>query len=213
MDKVLVVGASKGIGLETTKQALARGYHVRAMARSADTMSLRHDNLETIKGSALKGADVSAALTDVTAVVLTLGVPASSEMVLGPVTLFSRATGLIVAAMEKAGVKRLICVTGFGAGDSRSSMNIVEAIPFRLLLGRVYDDKDIQEDLIRKSGLDWVIARPGILTNGAKTAKYKILDNRTSWRNGIISRANVADFLVAQIEGTSYLRKTPVLVA
>ncbi len=80
------------------------------------------------------------------------------------------------------------------------------------MLGRVYDDKDIQEGIVRRSSLNWVIARPGILTNGSK-GRYKILDDRTTWRNGIISRANVADFVVSQIDGTSYVGKTPVLVS
>ena len=211
MDKVLIVGASKGIGLETTKEALARGYRVRAMARGAGAMPVDHANLEKTDGSATSAVDVAGALTGVSVVILTLGVSAGPEMVFKPVDLFSKATGVIVRAMEQAGVRRLLCVTGFGAGDSRSSMSTLESIPFRLLLGRVYDDKDVQESLIRKSGLDWVIARPGILTNGPKTPRYKILDDRSSWRNGIISRASVAAFLVDQIEGSSYLRKTPVL--
>ena len=212
MDRILVVGASKGIGLAATKEALARGYRVRAMARSAATMPLAHDNLEKLNGSALSGADVSAALAGVSAVLLTLGVPLNPATVLKPATLFSRATDVFVSAMERAGVRRLVCVTGFGSGDSRSSMGALESIPFRLVLGRVYDDKGVQEEIIRKSGLDWVIARPGILTNGAKT-KYRILDDRASWRNGIISRANVADFMVDQVEGTSYLHEAPVLIS
>ncbi len=212
MDKVLVIGASKGIGLAATKEALARGYRVRAMARSAATMPLSHDGLEKVNGSALSVEDVSAALADVSAVLLTLGVALNPETVLKPAILFSRATGIVVPAMERAGVRRLVCVTGFGSGDSRASVGTLESIPFRLVLGRVYDDKSVQEEIIKASGLDWVIARPGILTNGAKT-KYKILVDRASWRNGIISRANVADFMVGQVEGTSYLRQAPVLIS
>lgn len=213
MIKILVVGASKGIGLEVTKQALASGYAVRALARSAGAMPLAHDRLEKVNGSALNAADVLAALDGVSAVLLTLGVAARPEMLIGPVRLFSQATGVVVPAMEQVGVRRLVCVTGFGAGDSRASMSLLESIPFRLLLGRVYDDKDVQEEIIRKSNLDWIISRPGILTNGPKTSKYKVLDKRGSWHNGIISRADVADFLVKQIEETRYLRTTPALVS
>ena len=212
MDKVLVIGASKGIGLAVTKEALARGYRIRAMARTAETMPLAHDNLEKVNGSALSSEDVAAALAGVSTVVLTLGVALNPQTVLKPTTFFSRATAVIVSAMERAGVRRLVCVTGFGSGDSRASMGTLESIPFRLVLGRVYDDKSVQEGIIEGSGLDWVIARPGILTNGAK-GKYRILADRASWRNGIISRANVADFMVGQVEGTSYLRKAPVLIS
>ncbi|MGB6923942.1 MAG: NAD(P)-binding oxidoreductase, partial [Methyloceanibacter sp.] len=64
---------------------------------------------------------------------------------------------------------------------------------------------------IRRSSLDWVIVRPGILTNGARTGRYQVLEDAKSWRNGFISRADVADFLIKQIEDNTYLRKTPVL--
>jgi NAD(P)H-binding len=82
---------------------------------------------------------------------------------------------------------------------------------FNLFLRRAYDDKDEQEDLIQDSGLDWVIARPVILTNGSRTCRYRVLVEPRSWRIGFISRADVADFLVKQIDDNAYLGKTPVL--
>ena len=88
-----------------------------------------------------------------------------------------------------------------------------QRLPFELLLGGVYADKAAQEMMIKRSSLDWVIARPGILTNGPRTGHYKILDKPSDWRNGTISRADVADFLVGQIEDYSYLRKTPALIS
>lgn len=78
-------------------------------------------------------------------------------MLFGPVRLFSAATRIIVPAMQRAGVARLICVTGFGAGDSQQAIGCPESIPFRLFLGRAYEDKSLQEQLIRDSGLDWVL--------------------------------------------------------
>ena len=56
------------------------------------------------------------------------------------------------------------------------------------------------------------IARPGVLTNGRRTGRYRILGEPSEWRNGNISRADVADFLVRQIEDRTWLRKAPVLV-
>ncbi len=66
--------------------------------------------------------------------------------------------------------------------------------------------------MIRRSALSWVIARPGILTSGPRTGRYKILDKPADWRNGTISRADVANFLVKQIEDDAYLGKTPALI-
>jgi putative NADH-flavin reductase len=81
-----------------------------------------------------------------------------------------------------------------------------------MVFGRAYADKSVQEQMIKDSSLDWTIARPGVLTNGRRTGRYRILDERSQWCNGIISRADVADFLVRQIEDRAYLRKAPVLV-
>ena len=211
MIHVLVIGASKGIGLETVKTALAAGHRVRAFARSAESIDLTDQNLERFSGDATRAGDVRAALDGVDAVVQALGVPVRD--LLGPVRLFSDATNVLVPAMERAGVRRLVAVTGFGAGDSREAMGFLQRLPFRLVMGRAYDDKDAQEIRIRRSGLDWTLVRPGILTNGAATDRYQVLDQPSSWRNGRIARADVAKFLVQQVEGGSYVGKAVVLVS
>lgn len=211
MKKILVIGASSGIGLEVVKQALQQGYGVRAFARSADRIALADDRLEKVNGNALNRDDVAGALDGVGAVIMTLGVAAGPGMVLGPVRLFSDSTRILIAAMSAAGIKRLICVTGYGAGDSRPRLGYIQGALFTIVLGRAYDDKSKQEALIRASGLDWVIARPVILTDGSRKGTYAVLDEPQTWRNGLISRADVADFLLAQLESDTYLRKTPVL--
>jgi hypothetical protein len=78
------------------------------------------------------------------------------------VHLFSDATRVLIAAMGAQGVKRLICVTGFGAGDSRASISFLQRLPFQIVFGRAYADKSLQERLIKESVLDWTIARPGV---------------------------------------------------
>ena len=192
--KLLVIGASRGIGLEVVKQALSRGHEVRAFAQSADSIRLSNSRLEKRNGSALKASDISSAMTGVDAVILTLGVRAGPGMVLGPVDLFSRATEIVIEAMKKVRVKRLICVTGFGAGDSHAKLGPLQAMFFQLLFGRAYDDKDV-------------------LTNGPKTGRYKVLNNPKDWRSGTISRADVADFLIKQVQDPAYLGNTPVLTS
>src|SRR5262249_41973039 len=212
MKTILIIGASRGIGLETVRCALDQGYHVRAFARSAFQIPLNHPHLTKISGDAMRTVDVNAAVHGADAVILTLGAKAGFGMLSGT-RLFSNATRILVTAMEAERVKRLICVTGFGAGDSREHMPIWQRLPFDVLLGRVYADKAVQEMMIKRSSLDWVIARPGILTNAPRTGHYKILDKPSDWRNGTISRADVADFLVSQIESDRHLRATPALIS
>jgi putative NADH-flavin reductase len=208
--QVLIVGASKGIGLETVRQATAAGYHVRAFARSAGSISFSHPNLEKLPGDALNRTDVDAALVGVSVVIQTLGVGFGD--LFRPVHLFSAATAVLIAAMKGAGLTRLICVTGFGAGESRSSVGRLQRLPFQVVFGRAYDDKSRQERLITQSSLEWTIVRPGVLTGGRRTKDYLVLEDPREWRNGIISRADVADFLVRQIDDRSLLRKAVVLV-
>jgi len=210
MTHVLIIGASKGIGLETTRQALAAGHQVRALARSANSMSLEDSKLQKVRGDALDGDAVEAALKGMEVVIQTLGVGFGD--LFRPVHLFSAATRVLVATMEKQAVKRLICVTGFGAGDSAASIPFLQRVPFQLVFGRAYADKSVQESLIKNSTLDWTIARPGVLTGGARTRRMQVLEDASRWRNGIVARADVADFLVRQIDDRTYLRKAPVLV-
>ncbi len=211
MASILIEGASQGIGREAVKAALEAGHTVRAFSRSADRMTLDHPNLEKRPGDALSEADVLAALEGIDTVIQALGVPAGPDMVLRPIHLFSDATRVLLAAMQEAKVRRLIAVTGFGAGDSKARISCLQRIPFRLVLGRAYDDKNIQEEMIRNSDIDWVIARPVVLFNGPRTGRYRILEEPRRWRNGLISRADVADFLIDQVDSDRYVGKTPVL--
>jgi len=117
--KVLIIGASRGIGLETVKAALQTGHSVRALARSARRIPIDHPELEKMAGDALEMATVKRTATGVDVVTQSLGVSAGPEMILKPTRFFSKATRVLVTAMEEAQIKRLICVTGFGAGDAR----------------------------------------------------------------------------------------------
>jgi putative NADH-flavin reductase len=213
MAKILIMGASRGIGLEAVKRALAEGHQVRAFARSAASIPVDDPKLEKFAGDALSKANVYASLEGVDAVVQSLGVASAKELIFGT-TLFSEATKLLVAGMKDIGVRRLIAVTGAGAGDSRGRINpVYDYVLFPLLLQRVYSDKDIAEDIIIKSGLDWTIARPGGLTNRPLTGRWIALSEKKDWRAGFISRADVADFLVKQVGDQTYVGKTPLLVS
>ena len=119
MAKVLIIGASRGIGLETVKAALRAGHSVRALARSAASIPIQDANLEKVSGNALDSDTIRNALQDVDVVIQTLGVDFSPRAIFEGTTLFSRSTRILVDAMKAAGVKRLVAVTGLGAGDSR----------------------------------------------------------------------------------------------
>jgi hypothetical protein len=115
--------------------------------------------------------------------------------------------------MERRGIRRLVCQTTLGAGDSRPLLNFFwKHIMFGLLLREVYADHQTQEAFIKKSALDWIIVRPGAFTDGPATGAYqhgfppaaKKLKSR-------ISRADVADFMLQQLNDDTYLRESPGL--
>jgi putative NADH-flavin reductase len=213
MAKVLVIGASHGTGLETVRAALRAGHSVRALARSAASMPIQDADLDKVSGNALDRDTIRNALQDVDVVIQTLGIDFSARAIFEGTTLFSESTRTLVDAMKAAGVKRLITVTGLGAGDSRGHGGLLyDAVVFPLLLKRVYDDKDVQEWIIKTSGLDWTIVRPGLLTNSPATGRYRVLTASKDWRFGAISRADVADFLVQLINDRTLISTTPLLI-
>jgi putative NADH-flavin reductase len=214
MAKVLIIGASRGIGLETVKAALRAGHSVRALARSAASIPIQDTGLNKVSGDALDSDTIRKALEGVDVVIQTLGVDVSPRAIFERTTLFSQSTRILVDAMKDAGVKRLIAVTGLGAGDSRGHGGLLyDAVMFPLLLKRVYDDKDVQEWIVKRSGLDWTIVRPGLLTNRPATGCYRVLTTPRDWRFGVISRADVADFLVRQIDDRALIGATPLLIS
>ena len=235
MANLLVIGASRGIGLETVKSTLRAGHSVRALARSAASIPIEDASLRKLSGDALDSDTIRNAIEGVDAVIQTLGVDISFRAIFEPTTLFSRSTRILVDAMKQADVKRLVAVTGLGAGDSRGhggflydavafpfrigfsldpldSPLVADQVAFPLLLKRVYDDKDAQEQIIKSSGLEWTIVRPGLLTNSPATGQYRVLTAPNDWRFGTVSRADVADFLVRQIDDRALIGATPLLI-
>jgi putative NADH-flavin reductase len=151
MATVLVIGAGRGVGLETVKQALEAEHAVRALARSAGKIPIEHPALTKIAADALDRQALENALDSVDAVIQTLGAKPGPGVMLKSVTLFSSATRALIPAMKRAKIKRLIALTGFGAGDSRDRGGLLNKVAFHLFLKRAYDDKDAQEKLIRAS--------------------------------------------------------------
>ena len=152
MANVLIIGASRGIGLETARAALRAGHSVRTLARSGAGIPIQDAKLTRVSGNALDPDTIRNVLRDIDVVIQTLGVDFSPRLVFEGTKLFSESTRILVDAMKAAGVKRLITVTGLGAGDSRGHGGLLyDAVVFPLLLKRVYDDKDVQEWIVRSS--------------------------------------------------------------
>ena len=84
---------------------------------------------------------------------------------------------------------------------------------YRLLLGDIYRDKKVGEDIVKTSGLDWTIVHPVMLTTGRKTETYRSGERLSLSGIPKISRADVAHFALAQLTNKTFLRKTAVISA
>ena len=143
-----------------------------------------------------------------------IGIPILAILVMGRRrTTLSEGTRNIVRAMEKAGVKRFVCESSLGVGDSKWKLGIIHnLIAWPLFLRNILADKEEQERIIAASTLDWVIVRPTVLTNGPQTGVYRAGAGIGHWFvPSRISRADTAAFMMKQLTGDEYLRQTPGL--
>ena len=158
--KLLAFGATGSVGRELVEQALEQGHSVTAFVRDPAKLGIAHPELQIFQGDALDPASVEAAVRGQQAVLCALGAGRKGVV-------RSEGTRNIISTMEKAGVKRLICQTTLGVGDSEGNLNFFwKRIMFGMLLRQAFDDHVIQEDHIRQSQLDWTIVRPGAFTDG-----------------------------------------------
>lgn len=208
--RLLVIGATRGVGLAIVHEARRRGHEVTALVRPGRDRPALDPAIRVVPGD---GADAEALATAVAgqdAVVTSLGVPPRSR----GVTLFSTSTRHLLAAMRAAGVPRLVAITGIGAGDSKGHGGFLYdrwVQPY--LLADAYADKDRQEQLIRESDRQWLIVRPGFLTNGPRSGAYRAITDLSGVRKaGKVSRADVAAFVLDQLERPTLFGRTPLLV-
>ncbi len=207
--KLIIFGSTGGTGRQVMEQALEQGHDVTAFVRSPEKLNQKHEKLQVVKGNVLDFASVESAIQGQDAVLCTLGLPA----IMDKSNLRANGTKNIIRAMEKTGVKRFICQSSAGVGDSSDTLPFLMKyliVPF--MLRRVWADHEIQENYIKESQLDWIISRPAALTDGEHTGSYQhgfTADNKTVTSK--ISRADTADFMLKQLADNNYLHKTPCI--
>lgn len=207
--KVLIIGASRGVGLELVKQAIDAGHIVTALVRDKSVFEKhQHKRLKVRQGSILTRQIIEGACVGQDAVCITIGTIPSSKKV----TLFSQGTEHVLNGMKKAGVKRLLAVTGIGAGDSKGHGGFFyDKVTLAFLLKYIYADKNRQEDLIQASKTDWTIVRPAVLTHKKKTGEYRVITDLSGIVSNRISRTDVAHFMLSELENPKYIHQTPLL--
>ncbi len=202
--RILVLGATGPTGRQVVEQALAAGHEVTAFIRDPAKLTRTHERLKIVTGDVTEdGTGLVNAVRGEDAVISALGGGQS----LAPHALMERATPRIVAAMKQAAVRRLIFLSSFGVGATFADVPILPRLFIRTLLARVYADKEIGERVIHSSDLDWTIVYAAGLTNGPRTGNFRFGEHLKMHGFPTVSRADVADFLIDQLDDDQFVRK------
>ncbi len=202
--RIAVIGASKGLGLETVKSALSRNHEVTTLSRSHVTVA-DDQSVTEVLGSATNEADLARAIDGADAVIVTLGLDSNREAT----TLFSDCATLLAKLNEnRTSDVPFLFVTGFGAGASRDFATPVAKLLLNYVLRDSYADKTRMEEIVARSSMNWIVIRPGRLLDGKLTGKYRTENSLfRGIKIGAINRADVAAFLVEQAENPTELRQ------
>lgn len=200
---IALFGATGGTGRQVLAQALEQGHRVTALARDPSKLDPR-DGLTTIGGDVLDPTAVASCVQGADAVICVLGSHGRQE----PIE--ARGTERILAAMREAGVRRLVVVSSLGVGDSRTQIPWALRLVMDLMLKRILAAKAEQEQRVMASGLDWIIVRPGGLTDGPCTGAYRF-GTDPALKSGRVTRADVADFVLRQLTDDTFLHRAPAV--
>jgi hypothetical protein len=132
-----------------------------------------------------------------------------------PTRILSEGTGNLLRAMQTHGVPRFVCETSLGIGDSAGRMGLYYTLfVIPVILPFYFWDKTRQERLIAASKAEWVIVRPGVLTDSKKRGSYRRGPQVGNFLWTVrISRADVADFMLSQLTDETYLGTAPGVCA
>jgi putative NADH-flavin reductase len=201
--KIAILGAAAGIGLVSVTQALEKGHQVIALSTNTDTIP-NHPSLTKVNGSATSVEDLKKVITGTDAILITVGTKNKKAT-----TLFSDiAKALITATDELHYSAPVLIITGFGSGESAGYLSFFMRTVIKLFLKEQYINKTVMEELISKSQMNWEMVRPGMLTNGQLTKKYRGISKLDKqMKVGKISRADVAHYLITEAEQPQNLKK------
>jgi putative NADH-flavin reductase len=201
--KVLVLGATGSVGQHILQLGIERGHELTALVRNPEKLKSWERRVRAVKGDALDKDSVEQAVRGQEAAIYAIGIKT-----IGRTTLFSESTRILIDAMERNRVKRLVCITGVGAGETKGHGGFLyDRILFPLVTKRVYADKEVQETLIQKSSLDWVIVRPAMFREGTPSGKLEAVTDVRGVTLTRVSRVEVAAFVLDQLTDGRYLRK------
>ena len=218
--RLAIFGPTGGTGRRLVERAIAEGHDVTAFVRNPRRLTARHERLRIVVGDAFDPDSVREAVAGNEAVICVLGSRKPSNPLFphrpgDPHGVTSAGSENITAAMKEHGLRRFVCQSAWGVGESKQDPDLAGAFFMKVLVPPLlrdeYAEKEAQEKLLRESDLEWIIVRPMILTNGPWTNEYRVGLDLKPGRRPYISRADVADFLMRQLTDDTFVRKTPAI--
>ncbi len=197
--KIAVFGATGGTGRNIVEQLLAAGDQVTALVRDPARLSEGSKQATIIVGDVLDPEKVQETIAGAEAIAVSLGGRADS-----PKNTVSEGTHIIIMAMKALDVKRLVVVTSLGVGDSKNQVPMAFKVVMKTVMRKIMADKERQEAFVQNCGLDWVIVRPGELSNDPPSGEYKF-GTDPSIMAGKVSRADVAEFVLRNLSDDQFL--------
>jgi uncharacterized protein YbjT (DUF2867 family) len=202
--KILVIGATGLTGQHVVRKLLARGDEVTAFARTPSSVTAA-PGLRVAQGEARDLDSLARAMEGQDAVISTFGPRSFKKGDVQEVFMQN-----LVAAMKTHGVRRLVNLSAAGAGDSRTKVPFIVKLFFSTVLRHLYADKERGETHLFASGLDFVNVRPGRLFNDPARGGVKAQMDSSGLRL-MLTREDLADFMVAQLASDTWVGKSPLL--
>jgi putative NADH-flavin reductase len=201
MKRLLLYGANGKTGKLILEYALQKGYEVTALVRDPSQVIKRSPRLTLIRGLTTNMTDVKAAMQGCSAVISALGALHESEI-------FTLRT---IVCMKEKGIRRILSLSAFGAGDSEKDTPLIMRIMKKISnLSITYADHNMQEALLQESGLDWTIVRPVRLIDENSLAGLRVsYDGKPTALS--ITRALVAKFMIDSLDSHAFVQKVPAL--
>src|SRR5262245_33364354 len=196
---IALLGGSGRIGSHLLTWALENGHEVTALARNPDSLAPAA-GLTVISGQATDSGAVADVVSGAEAVLSALG----PRGVKAP-ALLETAAGHIIAAMDKAGIRRLLVVSAAGAfidGDPDTGALVKFILP--RIFAKQFADTRQMESAIAASDLDWTLVRPVRLVNSPGTGRYRVRPDFPPPGGGTIGRADVARFVAGALTEDSW---------
>lgn len=205
--RIAILGASGAVGGRIVELLLARSADLACQTRSAEKLAAISEKVAVHAFDPRDARALAEFVSGADAVVFALGVDRS-----GKTTLFSDTTAALIPAMEAAGVRRLIAITGIGVGETRGHGGFVyDRIIYPLFTRHRYQDKERQEALIEGSALDWTIVRPAPFAATAAGPLQVLTEIAPDTKLTAITRDEVARFVVDELESGAHIGAKPFI--